>query len=54
MVNSINKREATGCSLCGCIGIHACMGHMEDWTSEAIKQFNDILNEYEAEENHEE
>lgn len=46
-----NKIESKGCSLCGCIGIHACMGQSEDWTPEAIKQFNDILEEYEAEDN---
>lgn len=37
------------CDVCGCSGIHACMGQRVIWTPEKIKEFYDVLSQYEVE-----
>lgn len=44
------KETVGGCSRCGCVGIHACLGApIPPWTEEKIKEFETILEKYESE-----
>jgi hypothetical protein len=39
-----------GCSKCGCVGIHACLGYpIPPWTKEKIAELNEVLSQYETE-----
>lgn len=39
------------CSICGCKGIHACIGHKHVWTQEEEERFHKLLEEIFKEEN---
>lgn len=44
------KASAQGCSKCGSVGIHACLGYpIPEWTPEKIAEFNEVLSQYETE-----
>lgn len=50
-MNNENQNLPNGCSLCGCIGLHACLGEpMLPWTEEKIKEFEAMLEKYENKE----